>query len=75
MSITSAHQSFPDHPKNEKEQPADGCSFSKREGISYWVIVLLCNTSVKKLGSFHIDSIARGMENVQQKFLYVNLLN
>jgi hypothetical protein len=41
MSITSAHQSFTDCPENEKEQPADGCSFSKREGISYWVIVLL----------------------------------
>lgn len=21
---------------NENEQPADGCSFSQREGISYW---------------------------------------
>ncbi len=26
--------------QNENEQPADGCSFSQREGISYWDCVL-----------------------------------
>ena len=36
----------------KKEQPADGCSSSKREGISYWFITAFGQCFCENIGEF-----------------------